>query len=494
MVGHKLFRDMKGIMALVQPIILWFRQDLRLSDHVALMTAVHEKAPILPVFILDDRLEVKGSWAMGAASRWWLHHSLKTLDHSLRRLGSRLVLRKGCAKTILIELCNSFGAQAVFASHMIEPEAQKRDKCVADALAVPMRLFEGACLYPPGEIRTRQGGIYQVFTPFWKAILARPDPPAPLASPDHLFVPKVWPESAALDDLALLPRHDWASGLDAHWDVGEKAAHKRLAAFLEDDISAYIQARDRPDRAGTSGLSPHVHFGEISPRQLWHRAQAACFRMDAAKEGAQAFLRQVAWREFAYHLLAHIPGLPESPMRPAFATFPWEKNETGLRAWQRGQTGYPIVDAGMRQLWQTGTMHNRVRMIVASFLVKDLMIHWHAGARWFWDTLVDADLANNSMGWQWVAGCGPDAAPFFRIFNPVSQGQTHDPQAAYIRHYVPEIAALPARYIYQPWTAPASVLDKAGILLGTHYPFPIVDHQKARQRALQGYKEMKKTM
>ncbi|GAK34896.1 cryptochrome-2 [alpha proteobacterium Q-1] len=489
-----------------RPVLLWFRQDLRLSDHPALQAAIGQAmaqgGPVIAVYIWDQNQPDDSGWAMGSASRWWLHHSLQSLGRDLEKCGGRLIIRQGDPAAQLMDLVAQSGATALHATRMIEPYARTLDHHLAKSLPVPLLLHDGAFLHPPGSIRTQQGGGYKVFSQFWKAVLKAPEPDAPLPAPERgVFAPPTDRHSSLdLNDLSLLPRVDWAAGLSQRWlhsyGIGEDAAAARLDDFLDDAVAHYKHGRDFPAEAFTSSLSPHLHFGEISPRQIWHRAQMACERADTdragtVEKGVWAFLREVGWRDFAGHLLAMIPDLPDQPMRPQFQSFPWGENEDHLRAWQRGQTGYPIVDAGMRELWHTGFMHNRVRMITASFLIKHLMIDWRQGERWFWDTLVDADLANNSMGWQWVAGSGPDASPYFRIFNPITQGQRFDPEGQYVRRYVPELADLPAEYIHAPWEAPPMILQAAGVSLGQSYPHPMIDHRKARARALAGYEKVK---
>ncbi len=466
----------------IPPVIVWFRNDLRLSDHPALAAASALGQPIVPVYILDEHSP--GTWAAGGAARWWLHHSLSALKSSFIKSGLDLLLLRGPAGLVLHRLVRETGAQAVFWNRLYEPWAMQRDRQIKHSLrtaGVMVRSFNASLLFEPTSIRTRDGEPYRVFTPFWRACLAAPELPAPLALPD-LSASRGFPLpfGERLEDWRLLPTApNWAGGLQAAWQPGEAGAQARLQAFLADGLNRYGSARHRPDQAGTSRLSPHLHWGEISPRQVWHAAKT--------QPNAEAFLRQLGWREFSYHLLSAFPSLPEEPLDPRFQTFPWAENAEALACWQRGRTGYPIVDAGMRELWQTGWMHNRVRMICASFLVKDLLMPWQHGERWFWDTLVDADLANNAAGWQWVAGCGADAAPYFRIFNPVLQGEKFDPDGDYVRKFVPELAKLPARFIHRPWEAPPAVLTAAGIKLGTTYPAPLVDHRAARERALASF-------
>ncbi|MEO3430641.1 deoxyribodipyrimidine photo-lyase [Pelagibius sp. CAU 1746] len=475
------------------PSLVWFRQDLRLADNPALAAAAERGAPILPLFILDE--EAAGAWPPGGAARWWLHHSLAALSEDLKRLGAPLCLRRGKAAEVLPKLVKETGAGAVFWNRCYEPFAVERDKALkADlgAAGVEARSFNGNLLVEPWELKTGQGEPYKVFTPFWKALLAAGAPAAALPRPKTLeSLADV--RSDALNDWGLLPvKPDWAGGLKETWTPGEKGAAGRLRGFLDDAAADYPAGRDRPDLPGTSRLSPHLHWGEISPCQVW---QATRHAVDAGRlndGAAMAFLRQLGWRDFSHNLLFHWPDFPERPWREAFSAFPWLDDDAAFRAWCRGRTGYPIVDAGLRELWATGWMHNRVRMIAASFLIKDLLIPWQRGEAWFWDTLVDADLANNAAGWQWVAGCGADAAPYFRIFNPVTQGEKFDPKGTYIRRWVPEISGLPDNLLHKPWEASKEELKKAGIALGETYPQPLVDHKAARARALAGYEEVKK--
>ena len=481
------------------PVIVWFRQDLRLADNPALAAAMATGAPVLPVYILaytDER-------APGGASRWWLDRSLAALDDALGNRGSRLVLRRGNAADTLAALLRETGAGAVYWNRRYEPAAIERDKRVKTALqdaGIDARSFNAALLHEPWTVKTQQGNPYKVFTPFWRAIRALPKDRALPDIPGALTSPAQWPNSEELADWALAPSTpDWAGGLRAHWQPGELGARSRLTKFIDEALADYRSGRDRPDLAGTSRLSPHLHFGEIGPRQIW---QAIAGRTDQPSHGgegtptaidaaAESFLRELGWREFTHHLLYHWPDLPAANWKRSFDGFPWLDDANGLTAWQRGLTGYPIVDAGMRELWQTGWMHNRVRMIVASFLVKDLLIDWRIGERWFWDTLVDADLAQNAASWQWVAGSGADAAPYFRVFNPVLQGRKFDPDGTYVRRFVPELADLPSDHIHAPWEAPAPVLAMAGVRLGASYPPPVVDHGRARERALAAYQALK---
>ncbi|MEN3952109.1 deoxyribodipyrimidine photo-lyase [Iodidimonas sp. SYSU 1G8] len=466
------------------PLILWFRSDLRLADHPALMAAARTGRPVIPVFVLD---EGNRHAAPGAASRWWLHHSLTQLSGALGALASRLVLRRGNAARIMPDLLRETGAGGIVASASHEPRQRAVERLLTDA-GVPLRLFAGNHLFPPGTILNGSGAPYRVFTPFYKACLNAPPPAAPLDAPAAIAAPGEWPGSDRLEDWDLLPRApDWAGGLRETWTPGEAGAAARLEAFLDRAAPAYDTARDLPAQPGTSRLSPHLHFGEISARQVWH---AATHHPDAGSTGMATFLREIGWREFSCHLLHHCPEMTHRPLRAEFENFPWRDDPAGLRAWQRGETGYPIVDAGMRELWHTGFMHNRVRMIAASFLVKDLRIDWRRGAAWFLDTLVDADTAANSSNWQWVAGCGTDAAPYFRVFNPALQARKFDPEGGYIRRWVPELGNVPAAHVAEPWSMMAYDREAIGLRLGQTYPHRIVDHGEARKAALAALGEM----
>lgn len=466
------------------PVLLWFRQDLRLGDHPALHAALASGGAVVPVFVWSP--ESEGAWPVGAASRWWLHHSLERLSGVLERAGARLVIRAGDPAVELADLARITGARAVHASHRWEPAAVATEERVLETLAAAgtaLTLHEGALLHHPRVVRTQGGAAYKVFTPFWRSVTGALRVPAPLPPPSALPPPEAWPPSLQLADLRLLPTRAWDAGLHATWTPGEAGAHERLRHFLAGPVRGYAEGRDVPSAPGTSALSPHLHWGEITPRQVW-TALDHVRRERGMAEDAAKFEEELGWREFAHHVLANFPRTAEAPLRPEFAQFPYRSAPDHLRAWQRGQTGYPLVDAGMRELWATGWMHNRVRMVVASFLVKHLLVDWRAGARWFWETLVDADLASNTLGWQWTSGCGADAAPYFRIFNPVAQGERFDPEGAYVRRWVPELARLDARVIHAPWTAPPLLLRASGVELGTTYPHPIVDHAEARARAL----------
>jgi deoxyribodipyrimidine photo-lyase len=431
----------------------------------------------------------EGEAAPGAASRVFLHGALRSLSEVLSARGTRLVLRRGPTIKALIDLARESGADAVYANRVFDPSFLARDERVVSALrgnGLEMRLFEDDLLFPPDAIRTAGGGPFRVFTPFWRRVATMSPSGDPLPAPERFPSPLPRIPSWPLPELRLLPSVRWDEGIRAAWDPGEEGARDRLSRFLDGPMTAYPSDRDRPDRDGTSRLSPYLHFGCIGARQAWRAVQAreSADGAGGAIRGAEAYRRQLAWREFARHLLIHFPGTVHSPLRPEFADFPWREDPDALEAWQKGQTGYPLVDAGMRELWATGWMHNRVRMVAASFLVKHLLLPWKKGAAWFLDTLVDADLANNTFGWQWTAGCGADAAPWFRIFHPVLQGERFDPRGDYVRKWVPELSRLPGRWIHRPWEAPSSVLSEAGVTPGTTYPHPVVDHAAARARAL----------
>jgi deoxyribodipyrimidine photo-lyase len=472
--------------------LVWFRKDLRLSDNPALDAAVSRGAPILCVFIRDETTE--GALPVGAAAAWWLHHSLTALADSLTRIGGRLVLRSGDPRKILPALCAEHGIDAVFWNRCYEPAAIKRDttlKADLKAADIAVESFNGSLLREPWEVKTKAGGPYGVFTPFWKAERALGDPDAPRPAPRDIEA--VAAEGDDLADWSLLPTEpDWAGGLRDAWTPGEAGARERLDVFLGDGVARYAKARNRPDQDGTSRLGPHLAFGEVSPREIWHIAlDRLRSGASSAETGIWSFLRELGWRDFNHNLLYHNPGLPTENHNAKFDAFAWRTDAEALAAWRRGRTGYPMVDAGMRELWHTGFMHNRVRMVVASFLVKHLLIDWRAGEAWFRDTLVDADLANNTANWQWTAGCGADAAPYFRIFNPMTQGEKFDPDGAYIRRWVPELADLPDKYLNQPWDASPEILARAGIALGDTYPNRLVAHTEARKRALDAYEEIK---
>lgn len=472
--------------------IVWLRRDLRLEDNPALRRAAEtaERLVVLYIHAPDEDTP----WSPGQASRWWLHQSLGALSDDLTAAGSSLVLRHGPSLDALRACIDESGASSVYWNRLYTPMARERDQQIKTALrdaGVEARSFNGALLAEPWTVETKSGGPYRVFTPFWKSIRNDINSVRPCATPD--LAPPTEIRSEKLDSLELRPSLSWADDFPSHWTPGSRGAHKRLQRFLDEALDHYDAGRDRPDLDATSGLSPHLHFGEIGPRQVVQAVDAISSDDGRTRSAQQAekFLSEIAWREFAHHLLFHYPETLDQPMNPRFRQFEWAGDDATLTAWQRGQTGIPIVDAGMRQLWQTGWMHNRVRMIVGSLLTKNLRHHWLTGARWFWDTLVDADLANNTLGWQWIAGCGADAAPYFRIFNPVSQSEKFDTKGHYVRRFVPEIAALPDKYLHAPWSAPDDVLRRAKIQLGRDYPTPIVDLKQSRQEALAAYDKVK---
>ena len=473
-----------------RPSIVWFRDDLRLSDQPALQAARESGAPLICLYILDE--ESPGLRALGGASRWWLHHSLAALAADLEKIGARLDILRGAAAPLISDLAKACDASAIYWTRRYGAAEIAVDRDIKAALTeagLAVKSFNGQLLHEPWEVQTKLGEFFKVFTPFWRAAQTRGEPAGPLPKPGKLKSadwPANGPKRLPLDTLGLLPtKPDWSDGLRKTWTPGEKGAQARLAAFLEKRAKNYASLRDRPDQPSTSNLSPHLRFGEISPRQVWHATRHAQASGHVPAQDADKFLAEIGWREFAHHLLYHFPDLQTRNFQKKFDAFPWrDLDARELSDWQRGKTGYPIVDAGMRELWQTGTMHNRVRMIAASFLVKDLLGDWRLGEQWYWDTLCDACPANNTASWQWVAGSGADAAPYFRIFNPTLQAQKFDPDGAYVRKYLPELAKLPTTWIHEPWTAPDAALKSAGIVLGKTYPKPMVDHGRARDRAL----------
>jgi deoxyribodipyrimidine photo-lyase len=466
--------------------LVWFRRDLRLRDNPALRYAVAHAKAVIPVYVFAP--DEEGEWAPGAASRWWLHHSLLALDRELKRRGSRLILRAGATLDVLRTLQQETQATLVTFNRLYEPALRARDRSIETALGDRMQIesCSPSLLFEPGSIRNGQGQPYKVFTAFWrKAQTQLEQLPPPAVAPRSLRAPVSWPRSEQLESLSLLPRIRWDSAFAQHWSAGEAGAWSALRAF-EKAVADYDSSRNRPDMIGTSRLSPHLHFGEIGPLQIFsHMRQRRLLGT-----GAETFRRELGWREFAHHLLHDFPDTPTRPLDRRFERMPWSRTRKSLAAWQRGMTGYPIVDAGLRELWQTGWMHNRVRMIVASFLTKNLQHHWVDGARWFWDTLVDANLANNTLGWQWTAGCGADAAPYYRIFNPVLQAERFDTNRSYIRRWIPELAALPDRWIHQPWAASPATLASAGVQLGKNYPKPVVELNCSRDDAMKAYRHI----
>jgi len=471
------------------PLIVWFRQDLRLSDNPALIEAA-KNGPILPVYVLDD--ENAGEWKMGGASRWWLHHSLTALNDSLN---GHLHVMRGNAATLIPKLAAEVGARGVYWNRCYEPWRIARDKVIKKTLddaKVEARSFNSSLLWEPWDALKSDGTPYKVFTPFYrKGCLPTGEPREPFGSPKDVYFHATGEKKGGIESLNLLPAIGWDKKMDAHWTIGEQGAQKRLHDFLEHALDDYQEGRNIPAGHNVSRLSPRLHWGEVSPHQVWH---AAKMRGEAGglTRDLDHFHSELGWREFSYSLLYHFPALPRENLQDRFDSFPWDDNADALKRWQRGETGYPIVDAGMRELWETGYMHNRVRMIVGSFLVKNLLLHWHHGEDWFWDCLADADLASNAASWQWIAGSGADAAPYFRIFNPVMQGEKFDADGAYVRRYVPELKDLPDQYIHKPWDASPLILEAAGVRLGKNYPFPIVDHSKAREKALAAFEKTKK--
>lgn len=467
--------------------LVWFRQDLRVADNPALAHAA-KQGEVACLYVLDETEDSQGR-PIGAASRWWLHHSLKRLEKSL----GGLILLRGDPREILPEVAKKIGADGVYWNRCYEPYAIGRDTALKSRLSddgLDVKSFNGSLLFEPWEIETQSGEPYKVYSAFWRACLKlKVEAPTRAVKLDAANCKGVGDQ---LDDWKLLPtKPNWAKGFEEEWHPGEEGAKQRLEAFLDQGLEGYGELRNRPDLPNVSRLSPHLHFGEISPRQIWSATKLATDAEPRLSKDGSKFLSEIGWREFSHHLIYHFPKMATENWRSEFDAFPWVKSGDELKAWQRGQTGYPIVDAGMRELWTTGYMHNRVRMIVASFLIKDLRIHWREGEAWFWDTLVDADLANNVAGWQWVAGSGADAAPYFRIFNPVTQGKKFDPNGDYVRRWCPEIAKLPDAHLHAPFEAPPEVLEEAGVALGKTYPQPMVDHAKAREAALQGYERVK---
>ncbi len=478
-----------------RPALVWFRLDLRLEDNPALLAAVKKNAPVIPVFIYSP--EEEKPWASGGASLFWLHQSLKSLDNDLKEIGSRLILRRGKSIDILKTLIKETGAGSLFWSRRYEPSLIKRDveiKNYFKSEGLECESFNSALLFEPWQILTRQKTPYQVYTAFWNACQTMPEPAVPVSVPSKMISPAAWPKFENVESLGLEPKIKWAEGIRGFWKPGETGARIQLKEFLKTGAGRYDRGRDIPSEAGTSRLSPHLHFGEISPCKVWHEIKRFAGKNSLKppeRKAAEIYLKEIVWREFAHHLLYHFPHTPLEPLKKKYEKFPWRKDAKRLKAWQKGMTGYPIVDAGMREVWHTGWMHNRVRMIAASFLIKDLLIPWQEGAKWFWDTLVDADLAGNTLGWQWTAGCGADASPFFRIFNPVTQGEKFDSRGVYVRKWVPEIAGLPDPWIHKPFEAPEEILKRAGIVLGKTYPRPLVNHADARKEALNLLQQIK---
>ena len=468
--------------------ILWFRQDLRLSDNPALLAASENNSKVLPIYILDD--ENARNWSMGSASRWWLHKSLESLDASL---SGNLCFFKGKAEHIISELIQDKKVTGVYWNRCYEPWRVNRDKKIKTNLMdlkISVKSFNGSLLFEPPNIKKDDGTPYKVFTPFYKkGCLKNGLSPRKLQEPPKQINFGTSSKKIPLSKLKLLPEFNWYSQMQDEWSPGEEGAQKQLLNFSKTGIKEYKVGRNRPDKEFVSKLSPHLHFGELSPHQAWH-----CINnlnnTESFQSSVDHFLSELGWREFSNNLLYYWNELPENNLQKKFDRFPWLDDLETLKRWQYGSTGYPIIDAGMRQLWKTGYMHNRVRMVTGSFLVKNLMLDWRQGEKWFWDTLVDADLANNSASWQWIAGCGADAAPYFRIFNPILQGEKFDPDGVYVRKYVPELKNLSSKYIHKPWEAPPEILSEADVRLGDNYPKPMVDLKESRDRALEAFKAL----
>ena len=464
--------------------ILWFRKDLRLMDNPALVEA-NLNAEIIPIFILDDTNPEENK--MGAASRVWLYHSLKSLNISLQK---KINFYSGDPVKIISELINNYNINGVYWNRCYEPWEIRRDKKIKDLLKikkVKAKSFNGSLIREPWEVLKEDQTPYKVFTALYKKAYLNSDIKVEVINePTKInYSSKIF-SSNTLDTLKLLPNLSWADNIIKHWQVGEKNAHLKMTEFFKKGIDDYKEGRNFPFKKNVSRLSPHIHFGEISPKQLWVKAKSI-----SSNKNTEHFVSEICWREFSYYLLYHFPNLPKDNLQKKFNNFPWKDNNYYFDSWKKGKTGYPIIDAGMRELYETGYMHNRVRMIVASFLVKNLLIHWHKGERWFWDCLFDADLANNSASWQWVAGSGADAAPYFRIFNPVTQGVKFDVDGQYTKQYVPELKDMPNKYLFSPWEAPDDVLNKANVVLGGNYPKPIIDIKESREKALYSFSLIK---
>ncbi len=471
-----------------QKTILWFRVDLRLSDNPALKKAIDLNLPVIPVFIYDD--EDAQSRSLGAASKWWLHKSLEYLSNELELVGSKLLIFRGKAEEVLQKLIDDTKAKNVLWNRRYEPWAVKRDKLIKEkftAQSINVMSFNGSLLFEPWEIKSKIGKPLKVFTPFKRALLSKGIPEPVNSKPSKLLPPTEWPVSQSIDQLKLIENKSWSNKFHNYWEPGSNKAKKRLEIFKSDALHYYNINRDIPSIEGTSKLSPHLRFGEISPKEVLNSINHI-----EENDGINVYKSEIIWREFSHNLLWYFPNIHNSPIKNEFEKFEWDSNEANLIAWKKGLTGYPIVDAGMRELWATGWMHNRVRMIVASFLTKHLLLPWQLGEEWFWDTLLDADPASNTSGWQWVSGCGADAAPYFRIFNPIIQGEKFDPDGKYIKRFIPELNKLPKKFIHEPWKADSAILKNSDIKLGDTYPNPIVDHKFARERALNKYAELRK--
>ena len=468
--------------------IFWFRQDLRLADNPGLSEAI-SKGIVLPIYIYDDINS--NEYEMGSASKWWLHNSLEKLNDSLN---NKLSVYKGDALKIIESLTKSYDVESISWNRCYEPWRIKRDKNIKSEIekkGIEVNTFNGSLLWEPFNILKADGTPYRVFSPYYrKGCLNAAPPRVPLKSPEISSLFKDEYNKLTIEDLSLIPKVHWFDEMEKLWKPGEVGAQEKLYDFLDDGLFGYKEGRNFPSQKNVSQLSPHIHLGEISPNQVWYAAKQKEDETGIEKDLSH-FLSELGWREFSYNLLYHFPTLPRENLQKKFDNFPWQENTDFSDKWKKGHTGYPIVDAGMRELWQTGYMHNRVRMIVGSFLVKNLLLHWHEGEKWFWDCLIDADLASNSASWQWVAGSGADAAPYFRIFNPISQGIKFDPEGEYTKKFLPELKDLPIKYLYSPWEAPADVLEQANIKLGENYPKPIVDLKESREKALDAFDKIR---
>ena len=470
--------------------IYWIRQDLRLSDNPALTASV-KNGSIIPIYILDDKNPKEHK--IGSSSKIWLHYSLQKLK---KQFDNKLIFSKGNPEVILTELCQSESISNIFWNRVYEPWSISRDKKIKENMkkeGVEINTFNGSLLWEPWQVLKNDGTPYRVFTPYYRrGCLNANEPRRPLEKPrkiDYFEVKNF--KCLTIDQLNLLPKHAWKEKIIETWNIGEKAANKRLDEFVESELNDYKEGRNFPSKKNVSRLSPHLHWGEISPNTVWFKVWDLNQLGIKHQQDTDTFLSEMGWREFSNYLLYYFPELPRKNLQKKFDNFSWDNNPLFLKAWQKGQTGYPIIDAGMRELWSTGYMHNRLRMIVGSFLVKNLLLHWHEGEKWFWDCLVDANLASNSSGWQWIAGCGADAAPYFRIFNPITQGLKFDADGDYVRKFVPEISLLPNKFLFNPWEAPDEILEKANVKLGESYPKPIVDIKASRQKALSAFAELK---
>ncbi len=472
-------------MALAKNInVMWFRQDLRLADNPALTNAL-EDGKTLPIFILDNVNSKEH--VNGAASKWWLHHSLIKLNKSLK---NKLCIFIGNPMDILNEIHKQYEISNIFWNRCYEPWRVKRDKKIKKYFNdqnVNVNTFNGSLLWEPWNISKKDGTPYKVFTPYYrKGCLNSDKPRMPLPAPNLSNLISIDNHDLKIEDLELMPQHNWYNKMISLWSPGEEGAHSKIEEFISNGLNNYKEGRNFPSNQNVSQLSPHLHFGEVSPNQVWYRAKTKEGKLGIKKD-LDHFLSELGWREFSFNLLYHFPFLPKENLQKKFDNFPWDNDKDKLKKWQKGLTGYPIVDAGMQELWQTGYMHNRLRMVVGSFLVKNLLLHWHHGERWFWDCLIDADLASNSAGWQWIAGSGADAAPYFRIFNPITQGQKFDPDGKYTRKYLPALNDMPDKFLFNPWEAPEDVLRSAGVKLGENYPLPIVEIGSSRQKALEAF-------